>query len=185
MSPIFDNHLMMQTDGHLPGKMNIRSIIVAVAGERPNQNKIMNTNQFSLANRKQLADMLGDKYDGLRYRMKQKFRARWQSLRDSFVLEYAEKKGAGKLLSQINGAKAKIEELEAELCALGFDLDTGGLALRDSNSNPLDKLIDDRIEKEIGTEDAIDARFDSAQIAMMTVATLEDADKLLKSVSAI
>ena len=50
---------------------------------------------------------------------------------------------------------------------------------------PLDKIIDDRIEKQIGTVRAIDDRFDSAQVAMMTVATLEDAEKLLKSVSEV
>jgi hypothetical protein len=144
-----------------------------------------NTTQFSLANRKQLADMLGNNYDGLRYRTKQKFRIKAQALKDAFIKEYAEKKGATKAVGQIEAAMSKVDELKAELLALGFDYDDGGLSLRDESSNPLDKIIDGRVTKEIGSEDAIEARFDSAQIAMMTVATLEDADKLLKSVSSI
>jgi len=129
--------------------------------------------------------MLGNQYEGLRYKARQKFRQKVQALNKSFIVEYAGKKGATKLISQIDTALSKIEELKAELTGLGFDFDDGDLTLRGGSANPLDKIIDDRIEKEIGTEDAIEARFDSAQIAMMTVASLEDADKLLKSVSEI
>jgi hypothetical protein len=59
------------------------------------------------------------------------------------------------------------------------------LTLYNAESNPLDKIIDDRIERVIGTCDAIEARIESALIAVMTVASLEDAEKLLKSVSEI
>src|ERR1035441_10790675 len=56
---------MMPTISHgVP--TDIRGIIIAEAGGRQHNTKIMNTNQFSLANRKQLADMLADKYDSLR-----------------------------------------------------------------------------------------------------------------------
>ena len=68
---------------------------------------------------------------------------------------------------------------------LGFELRYGDLRFTDEGSKRLTKTIDKRVEKELGTSDAIDARFDSAQIAMMTVASLEDAEKLLKSVSEI
>jgi hypothetical protein len=145
----------------------------------------MNNSQFSLANRKQLADMLGNQYDGLRYRAKQKFREKQQALFQSVIREFAEKKGALKLTGQIEAAEEKIKAVKAELLQLGFDLDDGDLTLSRGSANPLDKIIDTRVEKEIGTSDAIDARFDSAQIAMMTVASLEDAEKLLKSVSEI
>lgn len=141
---------------------------------------------FSLANRKQLADMLDDRYDGLRYKAKQRFRNKVDGLREALILEYAEKKGAAKLASQIDIARGKILELSVDINHLGFDYDSDGdLTLNGGSSNPLDKIIDGRIEKEIGTCDAIEARFESAQIAMMTVASLEDAEKLLKSVSEI
>lgn len=145
----------------------------------------MNTNQFSLANRKQLADMLKDKPDGLRHRAKTRFAAKVEALKTSLVKEYAEKKGASSIVKQLEAGRAKVEELETALQALGFELSCGELRLYDRYSNPLDDLIDARVERELGSCADIDARFDSAQIAMMTVATLEDADKLLKSVSAI
>lgn len=167
-----------RAEGHL-------TIIVAEAGRRPNQNKTMNTNQFSLANRKQLADFLGNQYEGLRWKAIQKFRNQRNELEQAIVNEYAEKKGAAKLAAQIEIAHTKIKELEAELSALGFIIDNDDFTISVPSSTPLDKIIDARIEKEIGTDDAIEARFNSAQIAMMTVASLEDADKLLKSVSSI
>ncbi|MGB8006430.1 MAG: hypothetical protein WCF48_04820 [Terriglobales bacterium] len=147
--------------------------------------KTMNNPQFSLANRKQLAEMLGDKYESLRYRIKERFREKQRELYNGFLNEYAEKKGAKKLIGQIELAERKLAELKAELSGLGFDFDDGNLTLNGGGSNPLDKIIDDRVEKAIGSVRDIDARFDSAQVAMMTVATLEDAEKLLKSVSEV
>lgn len=143
----------------------------------------MNTSPFSLANRKQLADLLKDSYEGLRHKTKQKWNTKAEGLRKSMIEEYAEKKGALPLLRQIEANHKKIEELELEIQQLGFEWSCRRLGLHGGSSNPLDDIIDARIEKEIGSRDAIDARFDSAQIAMMTIATLEDADKLLKSVS--
>jgi hypothetical protein len=161
-------------------------VAVAEAGIAVNMKTMDNKNQFSLANRKQLADVLGTKEGGLRSRAKGRFHERRRSLYESFLNEHAERKGAGRLLKEIQAAKERIEEWEAELSTLGFDLDySGELELQSGSRNPIDKLIYDRIEKEIGVSEDIDARFDSAQIAMMTIASLEDAEKLLKSVSEI
>lgn len=177
---------MMLTIRRLPSERDIRDIIFAEAGERQNKStKEMTNSQFSLANRKQLADMLGSQYEGLRYRTKEKFREKQQALCQSLIKEFAEKKGALKLTGQIEAAEEKIKATKAELLQLGFEFDDDDLTLSGGSVNPLDSIIDARVEKEIGTSDAIDARFDSAQIAMMTVASLEDAEKLLKSVSEI
>lgn len=143
------------------------------------------TSQFSLANRKQLADLLTDKYEGLRYKAKQNFRRKRDELRDALIEEYAEKKGATPAVKQIEAAQRKIHELTSELSQLGFEVCGSGLRLCDEYRNPLENTIRERLKKDIGTEDDIDARFDSAQLAMMTVATLEDAEKLLKSVSEV
>jgi large subunit ribosomal protein L29 len=97
----------------------------------------------------------------------------------------AEKKGAAKLAGQIEIAHTKIKELEAELSALDFVIDDDDFTLSVVSSRPLDKIISDRIEKELGTDDGIEARFTSAQIEMMTVASLEDAERILNSVSAL
>ena len=143
------------------------------------------TSQFSLANRKHLADVLADRYDGLRRKAKDRFREKAEELRGTLLKEHAEKKGANPTLKQIDVAERKINELTAELKQLGFYLDVNdGLRLY-GDANPLDKIIDAEIKKTIGTERDIDARFDSAQVAMMTVATLQDAHALLESVQKI
>jgi hypothetical protein len=176
---------MMLTISHRV-RTDIRDIIVAEAGERRNKStKEMNNSQFSLANRKQLADLLDNRYDGLRYRAREKRATRANALRKSLIEEYGEKKGATAVARQIEASNRKIQELSIELKQLGFEYDESGLQLFDDRSNPLDDIIDKRVEKEMGSRADIDARFDSAQIAMMTVASLEDAEKLLKSVSEI
>jgi hypothetical protein len=144
----------------------------------------MNTNpQLSLANRKELADMLADKYESLRSKAKSKFHDKRNVLRESLIKEYAEKNGAIKLIAQIELGREKIHELEDELSTLGFESDHTGLSLSGGSRNPLYNVIDERIVKDIGVVGDIDARFDSAQLAMMTVASLQDAEKLLKSVT--
>jgi len=155
--------------------------------EETNQNiKIMtNNSQFSLANRKHLADLLADKYDSLRYKARQSFNRKAEALRTAIIGELAEKKGALGVVRKIEVAQESIKDLTAELSELGFELYSGDLRLRDRGSNPFNKIIATRVEKEIGSEDDINARFDSAQLAMMTIASLEDAQKLLKSVSEI
>jgi hypothetical protein len=163
-----------------------RAITVADTGERLNNTKTMNTSQFSLANRKQLADMLGNDYHSLRSRAKDKLREKRQELFDSLVKEYAEKKGALKVKAQIDATREKLEEQQQELKLLGFFFyDDGQLRLAGDAGTVLTKTINARLDKEIGTSDEIDVRFNSVQIAMMTVASLEDADTLLKSVSTI
>ena len=144
-----------------------------------------NTTQFSLANRKHLADMLADKYDGLRSKVKRQWRDKRDVLRESLIKDHAEKKGASPILKQVDAAQRKLHEMTLELRQLGFELCDSGLQLAEENTNPLDKIIDSEIKKAIGTENDIDARFDSAQVAMMTVATLLDAQQLLKSVQEV
>src|ERR1039457_6852455 len=112
-----------RADGHL-------TITVAEAGKSQNNNKTMNTNpQLSLANRKELADMLADKYESLRSKAKSKFHDRRYALREWFIREYAEKNGAMKLIAQIEASRAKNQELEDELSTLGFETDHTGVSL--------------------------------------------------------
>ena len=81
----------------------------------------MNTNQFSLANRKQLADVVGNSdYNGLRTRVKRTLVEKRDALRESLIKQYAEKKGAFKALALITAAKEKLKEQEKDLARLGF-----------------------------------------------------------------
>jgi hypothetical protein len=161
---------------------------MGVGGRQTLTTKTMsNTTQFSLANRKHLADMLADRYDGLRSKIKRQWSDKHDALYDGFLSESADKKGASPVLKQIDAAQRKLAELTLELKQLGFELreHDGALRLYDESSNPLDAVIEERIKKEIGSQRDIDARFDSAQVAMMTVATLQDAQQLLKSVQEV
>lgn len=146
----------------------------------------MNNSQFSLANRKQLADMLGSDYHSLRTRAKGRLQEKRTEFFNSLVKEFAEKKGALKVKAQIDATKEKLKEQQQELTLLGFYFyDDGDLRLTGDAGTSLTKTINGRVDKEVGTLDAVDARFNSVQLAMMTVASLEDAEKLLKSVSEI
>jgi len=74
---------MMLTISHRV-RRDIRGIIVAEAGERHQLNlKSMNSSQFSLANRKQLADVLNNDYNSLRSQAKNKLREKRQALEQS------------------------------------------------------------------------------------------------------
>lgn len=135
-----------------------------------------------MANRKHFADMLDDGYAGLRQKAKRRLREKAEVLRESLIKEHAEKNGASAVLKQLDEADRKRTELIVELKQLGFERADHGLELFDRDTNPLDAVIEKRIEKELGSERDIDARFDSAQLAMLTVSTLQDAHQLLKSV---
>jgi hypothetical protein len=134
--------------------------------------------QFSLANRKQLADML-NRYSEFRSGA----RCRWQEKRtkivDAFVKDTAEKSGADKMVSHIETAEKHLRDLRTKLEGLGFGCGSNGLFLHD-DANALDAALEKRITKEIGRSEDIDRLFDETQLTIMTVGTLEEARNLLK-----
>ena len=162
-------------------------ITVAEAGERHNKTKTMKTDSnLSLANRKQLADMLDTGYQSLRDRVKNQLREKRDTLAKSLIRDFAKKKGALKIKAQVDLTRERLNEQERDLSQMGFYFDSDGdVRLTGSAGAALSKIVDDRLDKELGTLEAIDARFNSLQVAMMTVPTLEDAEKLFKSVSEI
>jgi len=168
-----------------------RNVTVAKAGERQIITTItMNTNsQLTVANRKQLTDFVGNSdYNSLRSRMKNKLNEKRDALRESLVVKFAKEKGAFKALALIKGARKKLKEQEDALTEIGFvfyDDDDNDVRLVGDAGNILRNLIDAEVDKELGTVNDLIARFDDVQLAMMTVASLEEADKLLKSVSSI
>jgi hypothetical protein len=137
----------------------------------------MNNTQISLAERKHFASLLAD---SLRTKEKRHFFDNSRILRDAFIAELVEEKGAAKIGEQIKATELKLQELNDQLSNLGFEFNRDEVRL--ASYSPLEKIVDDRIKKEIGTSEDVDARFDSAQLAMLTVATMADAEKLLRSV---
>jgi len=168
-----------------------RDATVAKAGERQTKTTItMNTNtQLTVANRKQLTDFVGNSdYNSLRSRTKNKLNEKRDALRESLVVKFAKEKGAFQVLAHIKGARKKLKEQEDALTELGFvfyDDDDNDVRLIGDAGEILRNLIDSEVDKELGTVNDLIARFDDVQLAMMTVASLEEADKLLKSVSSI
>jgi gamma-glutamyl phosphate reductase len=135
--------------------------------------------QFSLANRKQLADMLKP-YSELRSNARKRWQQKREIIVNAFTNEAAEKNGAAKLVPHINAADKHLKELRANLEALGFGLGSDGLFIHD-DATALDAALGKRITKEIGQSEEIDRLFDEAQLAMMTASNLEEARKLLQS----
>lgn len=144
---------------------------------------------MTVANRKQLTDFVGNgDYNSLRSRTKNKLNEKRDALRESLVVKFAKEKGAFQALAHIKGARKKLKEQEDALTDLGFlfyDDDDNDVRLVGDAGQSLRNLIDAEVDKELGTVNDLIARFDDVQLAMMTVASLEEADKLLKSVSSI
>jgi hypothetical protein len=128
--------------------------------------------------------MLGNKPDSMREKAKQRFREKREALYDSLFNEYARQRGAFKIMEQIDLAEQNIEERKRALAAIGFHIGNYDDRLHlDDKDTVVEDLIEKKVVKELGREHDIDARFDSVQIAIMTVATPEEAEKLMKSVS--
>jgi hypothetical protein len=136
--------------------------------------------QLTLANRKQLADMLADKYESLRYRTKANFRQKVHDLRNRLINEMADKHGVTKLKEELADVQSEASQLEMHIMDKGFRISDGELDFS-VRGTALHHSVEKQIEKELGTTEAIDARFDSAMIAIMTVPTLADAEKIMQS----
>jgi len=184
------NEMPPRAEGHLceaacdsPRRFLLRGIItIAEAGVgQTNLTTIitMNTSNLSLANRKQLADMLSDHYGTLRYKAKEQWNVRENELTQTCLLQEAERMGATKVIDSLEKARAQVERFEAELAEYGLESHDTGLETIGS-SNPLDSIVRKHVRIAIGSKDAIDSLFDEAHLAMMTVETLQEAREILK-----
>jgi hypothetical protein len=162
--------------------MSVR-IIANGAGKRQQIiTKSMNqTSNLSLANRKQLTDLLADKYEGLRYKAKQRYNQQAEILRRQFINEYAKKEEAGTLLKDITTLQAQLDSKQALLRVKGLEVRAGAFQLHSDAPDSVDELLDKQVEEKIGTRGDIDTRFDDAQVRMMTIGTLEEARKLIET----
>ena len=76
-----------------------------------------------------------------------------------------------------------MEELETTLEKLGFGLNSDYEFFLHNDSS-LHEVVDKRIAEHIGSWDDVNLTFDELRVAMMTVETLADAQKLLQSANA-
>ena len=175
---------MMLTISHR-SRTDIRDIIVTEAGvdltNLITQNMTTDSN-LSLANRKQLADLL-KKYEPLHEKAREKYRARRGELQQSLLHQYLVDVEGSQFVAELAAAEKSIDTIEERLNLLGLELDGGELSLSWGAQQSLKDRINKSLTRAIGDENDIDARFDSARLALMTVPTLEDAKKIIDSVS--
>ncbi len=160
-----------------------RSATVAVAGERINNTKSMNTpSTLSLAYRKQLADLL-KKYGALREKANTVYQSKYSEVEQSLLNDYVEEKLGTQLMSEIAEMQVELDSLKASLSTIGLELEGKILTIGWSSPVSLSQRFREQIERQIGKRSDIEARFENAHLAMMTVPALEDAKKILDSVS--
>ena len=160
-----------------------RSATVAEAGERINNTKSMNTpSTLSLAYRKQLADLL-KKYGALREKANTVYQSKYGEVEQSLLNDYAEEKLGAQLMSEIAAVQVELDSLKESLSTIGLELEGKTLTIAWSSPGSLSQRFQEQIERQIGKRGDIEARFENAYLAMMTVPALEDAKKILDSVS--
>jgi hypothetical protein len=160
-----------------------RNDTVANAGKSPIKTKTMNTTStISLAYRKQLADLL-KKYGPLREQADALYQTKYQKAEQSLLKDYFEEKKGKQAMSKITAIQAELDLLKEGLSTIGIELDGDSLSIGWGAPDSLKRRIREQIEQQIGKRSDIEARFESARLAVMTVPTLEDAQKILESVS--
>lgn len=136
---------------------------------------------LSLANRKQLADMLGSGTNSLRQRAKSAYANRHRIVRQHCIDEYAKEQKVGPLLAEIEEIKAKLDARETVLAAKGLEIDDGKFDTNYRTPDSVKEFIENGVHAKIGTEGDIDKRFDEAQVKLMTIGTLDEARELIES----
>jgi hypothetical protein len=115
-----------------------------------------------------------NKYDGVRNSRKKEL-VRESSGSARTLLD--ELDSVGKKLETL---EARRDELNGELSGLGFSLDSDG-DLSVKSSSPLYRQIESELDGELGTfESVVTVPFKRAQAKLWTVATAEEADKLVE-----
>ena len=143
----------------------------------------MNTpSTLSLAYRKQLADLL-KKYGTLREKANTVYQSKYCEVEQSLLNDYAEEKLGAQLMSEIAAMQVEVDSLKESLSTIGLELEGKTLTIAWSSPGSLSQRFQEQIERQIGKRGDIEARFENAYLAMMTVPALEDAKKILDSVS--
>lgn len=125
--------------------------------------------------------MLGHGPSSLRQRAKNAYSERHQIVRQHFIDEYAKEQKVGPLLAEIDELKAKLDARETILASKGLEIDDGKFDTNYRTPDSVTELIEKNVRGQIGTVGNIDKRFDDAQVALMTIGTLDEARQLIES----
>lgn len=155
----------------------------AAAGERQRTiNKTMKTEtNLSLANRKQLADMLSSKDGSLRKRALQSHSDKQDLLKVQAIEEYARKEGIAEMLAEITDLEARLETQRALVNSKGLRVEDGRFDTYYGTPTSVANIIAAQIDAKIGSRADIERLFDDAQVKLMTIGTLDEARALIES----
>lgn len=137
---------------------------------------------LSAPQRKALVDLLQDGYtDNVFTRAKKKYNGVRSSLESQHIQNLAKEQGADKLLAEVNQLKSKLKKAEEELSTSGFSVDKGGtFALSCDAPDSWSEDMDEALDTELGTSEEILRPFEIARVKLWTVATAEEADKIVE-----
>jgi hypothetical protein len=139
-----------------------------------------NAQKFSDSQRKALVQELKENYNTLRCRAREKYEKARNSLLQSLIRGEAEKKGFLPLIDEILACRTKIQDSEHALAKYGIEVDTDDeLGFVSGETAPFRRTLEKRADKELGTLDALLAKFDSAAVKIWTVSSAETAEKLI------
>jgi hypothetical protein len=154
--------------------------------------------QLTQPQRKALVDMITMSYSGeIWSRAKNKYEEIRSALEQSLVKELSEKNERVKPLiaavhryreevrlaeADLENSKVDLDAAEEKLVAAGFNLDSDGdLALSHLRANSLKRTVENRLDDALGTkEQVLVIPFETARLKLLTVATTEEAEKLVE-----
>jgi hypothetical protein len=135
--------------------------------------------QLTQPQRKALSDLLRD-WGDVWNRAKAKYEEARASRKEAIIQEVAGN-GIAKTKDNILALRAKIRSAEDELRQLGFELDDDGELDLISRSSHIAETIEQRLDAEVGTKDAVFTRaFDNARVKLLLVATAEEAEQIVE-----
>jgi hypothetical protein len=141
----------------------------------------MNHSNFSAAARKEAIRQL--KHNGTMYH--QAMTKHWQkerALTQILLDEHARLAVGNQLMDELVVVEEQLDSLKSRVSEKGFDIDDDRISLSRFAPDGLDDIIQQEVERRIGTSSSIHERFDNARMAMLTVQNFDDADKVMKSI---
>jgi hypothetical protein len=155
------------------------------------------TAQFTQSQRTALLNLIACNYGGeIWNRARSKYDEIRDSLEESLIKEWVQKYSAKDLIDSVHQLRAQaakaerdlekartaVSEAEASLAKVGFDLsDDGSVTLSRRAPGSIMSDLEKRLDKELGTKEQVLAKpFDLARLKLLTVATAEEAEKIVE-----
>jgi hypothetical protein len=153
--------------------------------------------QLTQPQRKALVDMISESYScPIWCRAKEQYDETRDTLSRSFVQEMTQENGVKSSIDglhqlreqvqtvkrQLDEATSAVSDSEKRLAALGFELeDDGSITLSRRAPDALKSSIEKRLDKALGTKEQVLTRpFTAARLKLLTVATPEEAEKIVE-----